>query len=89
LSSAATITINLTSIEIDPVLALFDETTGAQLAFNDDANPPGLDARIVQSLAAGTYFIVATSFGADETGAYTLAVNLTYHCASSTTPVEA
>jgi len=64
-------TIDLESGAIDPTLTLLDANC-EQIAFNDDADPGTLNSRLAVDLAAGTYFLQASSLFADETGAYTL-----------------
>ena len=45
--------------------------TGTTLAENDDAGAGG-NFRIVQQVAAGTYYVAVRGYDADETGSYTL-----------------
>lgn len=67
--------IDMFSVEIDSYL-IITTPTGSSVAFNDDgAGRP--NARIDTTLAAGNYIIWASSFNANETGAYTLAVGST------------
>ena len=73
LSQSRTVTIQLNSSAFDAWLFLFDRTTGGVIAVDDDSGV-GLDARIVQTLAAGTYVIGATSFEG-ATGGYTLSTS--------------
>jgi hypothetical protein len=73
LNQSRTVTIQLNSSAFDAWLFLFDRTTGAGITFDDDSGG-GLNARIVQNLAAGTYVIGATSFDG-TTGAYTMSTS--------------
>ncbi|GHT80676.1 hypothetical protein FACS189467_3410 [Bacteroidia bacterium] len=62
--------------DIDPYLSLYklSGTDYVWMAENDDYNGSPNSYITSTSLAAGTYYIVATTFNADETGAYTLSV---------------
>ncbi len=61
-----------TSDAIDPLVTLLD-ANGTVLTSDDDGGI-GTDAQLTRSLAAGTYFIRASSFDAAEVGAYTLLI---------------
>jgi hypothetical protein len=69
--AARTITIRMSSDEIDPRLIVWHRSTGEIVAEDDDGGP-GLNARILRSFEAGRYIIGGSSFAAGETGAYTL-----------------
>ena len=64
--------IDLSSSAFDAYLIVKD-AVGTVIASNDDGGT-GLNARIEQVFSAGTYEIVATSFGAAQQGAYQLTV---------------
>ena len=65
------VTITMTSTAIDSWLGLFDPSGG--LAVEDDDSAGGNNSRITYTLTTtGTWIITATSFGANETGAYSL-----------------
>ncbi|MBK8101327.1 MAG: hypothetical protein IPK26_29955 [Planctomycetes bacterium] len=57
----------------DSTLTLWDATGTVQIAFDDDAGP-GLFARIVQPLAAGTYHVAVAGFQ-NSIGRYSLTVD--------------
>ncbi|HLA63991.1 MAG TPA: DVUA0089 family protein [Rhodothermales bacterium] len=75
LDEETTVEINLDANAFDPVLALLNEDMEV-LDFNDDRGPgdPADDegSTIVQTLEAGTYVVVASSFFDGEQGTYTL-----------------
>jgi serralysin len=59
---------------LDPLVRLFD-STGQQIAANDDGGP-GFDSLLVHTVSAsGTYFVVADAFST-QSGSYTLNVNI-------------
>jgi hypothetical protein len=72
LDSAAIITIDMTSDDVDPFL-MIRHADGTLIAQDDDGGGSP-DARITIGLAAGTYYIVANTYYQDEYGGYTLAV---------------
>jgi hypothetical protein len=72
LVSATNVTMDLTST-YDNFLSILDFTTGAIIEEDDD-DGPGLNARIIRTLAAGSYIVRARSFAAAITGPYALAV---------------
>jgi hypothetical protein len=58
----------------DPVLRLHD-ASGAQIAFNDDADSRTFDSRlVVHPAASGTFYLEVGSFGDFTSGSYTLSV---------------
>lgn len=74
LSKGKSYIINMVSNQIDSYLRL-EDNKGIQLAEDDDSGG-NLNARIRFSPAeGGTYRIIATSCGANETGSYTLTIN--------------
>lgn len=73
LTTGQQVTIDLQSTEIDSYLVVYDED-GGHIAENDDANET-TDASLTLDLEPGCYRIEVTSFGPEETGAYTLTVN--------------
>ena len=77
MASQSTIQIDLASSDSDAVMRL-EDANGMLLGADDDSGggPDGHNSRIVATLSAGTYFILASSFGAGETGGYTLGVDL-------------
>ena len=72
LAADATVQIDLTSDEFDPVL-LVTTAVGQWLSFNDDAGGT-LNSQLILTLPAGEYFIVAATYSAGATGSYVLAV---------------
>ena len=71
------VTIDLTSVDADPFLYLIqgDSIAGAgYLEFDDDGGPLNYDSQIISTLLPGPYIIEATTYGGNETGAYTLSV---------------
>ena len=71
--SDATVTIAMTSSAFDTYLVLFDEN-GVYITENDDFGG-STNSRISRALAEGCYIVMATSFDAAETGAYTVTVD--------------
>ena len=74
LANDITARIDLESAAFDAFLVLKD-SQGNVIATDDDGGT-GLNSRIERVLAAGTYEIVASSFGPDQTGAYQLTVDV-------------
>ena len=76
LDRAATVIIEMMSLDVDPLLVLRSGSPDAEepneLEENDDGGD-GTDARIERLLAAGTYTIEATTYGSDA-GNFTLKV---------------
>lgn len=72
LASSTSVQIGLTSSAFDAYLGLMD-AAGNTVAEDDDGGA-GQNSLIVATLAAGSYTILATSFGPDETGAYQLSL---------------
>ena len=70
------VTIDLTS-SVDTYLYLRsgDATSGVALHENDDIESGNTNSRITATLDAGTYTIEATTYGAGETGSFTLTVS--------------
>ncbi len=76
LASRMKVSVDLASTEADSYLYLRDgdgTQRGAQIARDDDGGT-GDNARIRRALAAGTYTVEATAYGAAEAGAFTLTV---------------
>ncbi len=75
LEAGATYVIDLSSREFDAFLRL-EDAAGKKLIENDDGFETGNDARIAfRPVKSGTYRIVATSYHAGKTGAFTLTVH--------------
>lgn len=72
LPSSGSLTVELESGDFDAFLGLFDAAIVDHIAFDDDGGVDTDSLILDVSLAAGTYIILANSFFADETGAYTL-----------------
>lgn len=72
LTSARAVQIDMTSSAVDAYLGILD--AGGDLLVDDDDGGGGTDARIVATLLAGDYVIVATSYDPGETGGYQLRV---------------
>jgi hypothetical protein len=70
LDAASTVRLDLSSAAFDAFLRLGD-ASGVVIATDDDSGP-GAAAQILRSLPAGAYTVLATSFGAGSTGAYSL-----------------
>lgn len=75
-AGATALRLDLESTDFDAFLIVTDDE-GVAVASNDDVVPGSegeadTDSRVEITLAAGTYFVLATSFGPAETGAYTL-----------------
>ena len=84
LGQQARVTIDLTSPSVDTWLALRNGAgTGTGLIESDDDGGSGGNARIVRTLAAGTYTIEATTFRGGATGPFTLRVDVSTGPASS------
>jgi hypothetical protein len=76
LAAGSQVRITQTSTEIDPYLLLLNPGGGI-VAENDDASAGTTDAQIVYTAAAsGFYLISASSAFEEETGAYTLTVDI-------------
>lgn len=70
--SIATVRLNLDSSAFDTYLQLVDAATGSVLAFDDDGGS-GVNSQISFTAQAGQQYTVrATSYGAYETGSYSL-----------------
>jgi hypothetical protein len=65
---------NVASAAVDPFIVLLD-ANGNTLADDDDSGID-VDAQLIRTLAAGTYFIQATSFSPGVTGAYSLMISV-------------
>ena len=78
LDEAATVTLEMTSVDVDSWLALRSGSPpgGVEPLEEDDDGGTGLDARIERFLDAGDYTIEATTLDADETGDFTLTVTV-------------
>ena len=76
LSESAGVTINLTS-EVDTYLYLRSgsATSGTAQHSNDDIEGSNRNSRIVETLAAGSWTIEATTYNEDTTGSFTLSVS--------------
>jgi len=72
LDSAAIITIDMTSPDVDPFL-IIRHSDGTLIA-QDDEGGGSPNARVTIGLASGTYYIVANTYYQDEFGGYTLAI---------------
>jgi len=84
ISTTTQVQIDLTSAAFDAFLLLQDANR-AVLAMDDDGGG-GLNARLVRTLAPGTYYVLANSFSPGATGAYMLNVTaLTDPCQAVTT----
>ena len=72
LSTAATVQVDMTSVDVDSYIGLFD---GAGIFIAEDDNSGGgRDARLVRQLAAGKYRIWANTITGAAAGAYALVV---------------
>ena len=78
LSSRTDLRIDLTSNTFDAFLELRDNF-GNVIAANDDAGG-SLNSRIIQTLEAGSYIILARSLGSGQSGSYVLSVSLGPDC---------
>ena len=68
------LTITMSSNEVDSYLMVSDPESGHTIAFDDDGGG-GRDAAVEFTLAyTGRYSVIATSYGPDDLGAYTLTV---------------
>jgi hypothetical protein len=77
LSAEASVRIDLSSGAFDAYLELLS-SNGLVIAENDDAG--SLDSRIIETLPAGSYVIVARSLGQGQSGPYTLSVTIGPDC---------
>ena len=77
LSAETSVRIDLSSGAFDAYLELLN-SNGVVIAENDDAG--SLDSRIIETLPAGSYVIVARSLGPGESGPYTLSVTIGPDC---------
>ena len=78
LDDAATVTLEMTSVDVDSWLALRSGSPpgGVEPLEEDDDGGTGFDARIERFLNAGDYTIEATTLDAGETGDFTLTVTV-------------
>ena len=76
LGESAEVTIDLTS-SVDTYLYLREgsATSGTDLHSNDDIESGNTDSRIVETLAAGSYTIEATTYNEDTTGSFAISVS--------------
>ena len=74
IGSTTNVGIDMNSDNVDAYLVLFSGA-GDYLDENDDRDDTTLDSRIDRSLTAGCYIIMATSYGADEFGGYTVSAS--------------
>ena len=71
ISQSVLVTIDLTSRDVDTWLRLVD-LDGRLIGENDDVNyPDNLNSRISQLLGTGTYYVEASTYHSQATGAYT------------------
>lgn len=70
--STQNVQIDLSSSAFDAYIFLWD-ASGTPVAAADGGGP-GNDARLILSLPAGTYYVVANAYNVGETGSYTLKV---------------
>ena len=77
LDAETEVTIALSSDSIDTYLYLRADSaiSGAVLHENDDIDGGNRNSRIVETLAAGTYTIEATTYREDDAGSFTLDVS--------------
>ena len=73
LAAPTIVTIDMISDDVDSFLIVRD-AAGVQIAFDDDGAGAS-DARITHGFAAGTYYVLASSYYSDEFGGYTLFVD--------------
>ncbi len=77
-TATSTVQIDLNSSDFDASLLLVDivnDEVGA-LALQDDDGGDGSNSRIETTLSPGTYWLGVTSFSANETGSYDIAITL-------------
>lgn len=77
LSTAADLTVTMTSTELDPLLLVFDTMTAtAEPVFDSIGEPPGAEetATLSRTFAAGCHLFGASSWYPDSTGAYTASI---------------
>ena len=72
LTSSANVEINLTS-SVDTYLYL-KNSAGSVIAYDDDGGS-GYNSKIVRSLSAGTYTVVAATYSSGRSGSFTLTTN--------------
>ena len=72
-NAAMPLSVTMTSTEVDAYVILFDGASN-RLGENDDITPDQTDALLEIDLAPGIYVVGATTFEADEEGAYRLDV---------------
>jgi hypothetical protein len=75
LATPARVQVDMTSLDLDSYLGLFDASSGNSIFIDEDDNSGGReDARIVEDLAPGKYRIWANTVFATSSGAYSLLV---------------
>jgi hypothetical protein len=67
-------TTTLGATVLDPYLFLLNDSF--QSLAQDDDSGGGTSSRITRTLAAGTYYILATTFSPGQTGTYSLSVRV-------------
>lgn len=73
LDSAAIVTIDMFSEDVDPFLII--RNSAGELVAQDDDGAGSPNARITHGFAAGTYYIIANTYYSNEFGGYTLYVD--------------
>lgn len=73
LDSAAIITIDMFSDDVDPFLIV--RNSAGELVAQDDDGAGSPNARITHGYAAGTYYIIANTYYSGEFGGYTLYID--------------
>ena len=73
LNAATTIRLNTTGSALDTVVGLYNSTTDALIACNDNG-AGGTAALVIQPLAAGTYHVVVKGARTSDKGAYVLSM---------------
>lgn len=73
LDSAAIVTIDMYSDEVDPFLII--RNSAGELVAQDDDGAGSPNARITHGFAAGTYYIIANTYYSNEFGGYELYID--------------
>ena len=73
--STSTVRIDLDSATDAYLILLEGSGTSGRIIESDDDGGPGRDSQIIRDLAGGTYTLEATTYGASETGSFTLSLS--------------
>lgn len=81
-----TVRIDMRSADVDAYVLLFNEAGDSVLGYDDDSGGGvnGRDAQLILDLPAGSYPVLATTWGGGDRGAYTLSAVRAHDCLAGT-----